>query len=117
MLQALHIENMAVIKRIDVDFSGGFTVITGETGAGKSVMIDSLRLLLGAKAEKDLIRHGESYAEVGGLFSVSAAPLISELDALGVLPDEEGCLSLSRRIQSDGKAFLASMEEPSASLF
>lgn len=104
MLQSLHIENMAVIRRIDVDFSEGFTVITGETGAGKSVMIDSLKLLLGAKAEKELIRHGESEAEVSALFCISSPALISSLDALGVSPDEEGCLAMSRRIREDGKS-------------
>ena len=104
MLQSLHIENMAVIRRIDVDFSEGFTVITGETGAGKSVMIDSLKLLLGAKAEKELIRHGESEAEVSALFYVSSPALISSLDSLGISPDEEGCLAMSRRIREDGKS-------------
>lgn len=104
MLQSLHIENMAVIRRIDVDFSEGFTVITGETGAGKSVMIDSLKLLLGAKAEKEMIRHGASEAEVSALFYVSSSALISSLDSLGISPDEEGCLAMSRRIREDGKS-------------
>ncbi len=104
MLQSLHIENMAVIRKMDIDFSEGFTVITGETGAGKSVMIDSLKLLLGAKAEKDIIRHGESEAEVSALFYVSSSVLIATLDTIGVLPDEEGYLAMSRRIREDGKS-------------
>ncbi len=104
MLQSLHIENMAVIRKLDVDFSDGFTVITGETGAGKSVMIDSLRLLLGAKAEKDMIRHGKEAGEVGALFSLSSPSLLSSLTAIGIEPDEEGFLSMTRKIQSDGKS-------------
>ena len=64
MLLSLHIENIAVIHRLDVDFSDGFSALTGETGAGKSVIIDSIRLLLGAKAERELIRTGESSAMV-----------------------------------------------------
>ena len=62
MLQSLHIENVAVIKNLDLDFNGGFTALTGETGAGKSIIIDSINLLLGAKADRELIRTGESFA-------------------------------------------------------
>ena len=104
MLLSLHIENLAVIRRLDVDFSGGFTVITGETGAGKSVMIDSLRLLLGAKADKELIRHGEDCAEVSALFGDLAPSLRDELSALDISLDEDGYLLLLRRISSDGKS-------------
>lgn len=104
MLLSLHIENMAVIRRLDVDFSGGFTVITGETGAGKSVMIDSLRLLLGAKADKEIIRHGEESAEISALFGEIAPSLKEELSALDIYPDEDGCLSMLRRITVDGKS-------------
>ena len=68
MLSSLHVENLAVIKSIDVDFSDGFIALTGETGAGKSIIIDSINLLLGAKADKELIRHGESSAMVSGVF-------------------------------------------------
>ena len=56
MILSLHIENIAVVKSLDVDLVGGFTVLSGETGAGKSILIDSLNLLGGARADKDLIR-------------------------------------------------------------
>ena len=69
MLQSLHIENIAVIKQVDLEFSNGFMVLSGETGAGKSIIIDSLNLILGAKADKELIRHGESSATVSALFT------------------------------------------------
>lgn len=56
MLLSLHIENIAVIKELDIDFSNGFNVLTGETGAGKSIIIDSINLIMGARADKDIIR-------------------------------------------------------------
>ena len=72
MLVSLHIENVAVIKSVDIDFSQGFTVLTGETGAGKSIIIDSVNLLLGAKADKELIRRGAD-----GLMVSGGAPVLS----------------------------------------
>ena len=54
MIEALHIENVAVVKRLDVDFRSGMTVLSGETGAGKSIIIDSLNLLLGGRADRDV---------------------------------------------------------------
>ena len=56
MLELLHIENVAVVKKLDIEFSSGLTVLTGETGAGKSIIIDSLNLISGARADKELIR-------------------------------------------------------------
>ena len=68
MIEALHIENIAVVKSLDIDFRAGMTVLSGETGAGKSIIIDSLNLLLGVRADRELIRTGESRAEVSALF-------------------------------------------------
>ena len=68
MLLSLHIENIAVIKCVDFDFSEGFMVLTGETGAGKSIVIDSINMLLGGKAERELVRTGAASAMVSGLF-------------------------------------------------
>lgn len=104
MLASLHIENMAVIRSLNADFDRGFTAITGETGAGKSVMMQSLYLLSGAKAERELIRHGEERATVTALFSELSSTTLAALDALGVFPDEDGCLSLSRTVGIDGKS-------------
>ena len=59
MLLSLYIENVAVIRRLSVDFTSGFTALTGETGAGKSVILESVKLLLGGKADRELIRYGE----------------------------------------------------------
>ena len=104
MLLSLHIENIAVIKSVDFDFSTGFMVLTGETGAGKSIVIDSINLLLGGKAEKELIRSGESYAMVSGLFGDFSDGVISHLNDIGIVPDEEGMVLLQRNIFSDGKS-------------
>lgn len=104
MLASLHIENMAVIRRLDADFDRGFTVITGETGAGKSVMMQSLFWLAGAKADRDLIRHGEERATVSALFTSLSRSTLEALDAIGVLPDEEGCLELMRSLSTDGRS-------------
>ena len=90
MLLSLHIENIAVIKSVDFDFAPGFMVLTGETGAGKSVIIDSINLLLGAKAERELIRHGEPYAMVSGLFGDMSEYTLEKLGELGIKADDDG---------------------------
>ncbi len=97
MLQSLHIENIAVVKSLDIDFSDGMTVLSGETGAGKSIIIDSLGLLLGAKADRELIRSGESRAVVSALFSDVGQTVSERLDEMG-FACEDGTLMLSRII-------------------
>lgn len=102
MLLSLHIENIAVIKSVDVDFSHGFVSLTGETGAGKSIILDSINLLLGRKAERELIRHGESRAMVSGLFGNLGESCRRLLDSFGVQIDEDGCVLIQRSIGTDG---------------
>ena len=104
MLRSLHIENVAVIKRLDYDFSLGFTALTGETGAGKSIIIDSINLLLGAKADRELIRTGESFAMVSGLFSDLSKSSVKLLSDVGVSLDEEENILIQRTVFSDGKS-------------
>ena len=104
MLSSLHVENLAVIKSIDVDFSDGFIALTGETGAGKSIIIDSINLLLGAKADKELIRHGESSAMVSGVFSALSEAELRVLSENGVSDDGEGNILIQRSVSSDGKS-------------
>ncbi len=104
MLESLHIENIAVVKSLDVDFLEGMTVLTGETGAGKSIIIDSLGLLLGAKADKELIRAGESRALVSALFSNVGEGVVQKLSEMG-FECEDGTLMLSRTVtQSSSSA-------------
>jgi len=104
MLSSLHIENLAVIKRADMDFEGGFCVLTGETGAGKSILIDAIGLILGARPTKDLIRSGETRAGVSALFTGLDQPLSRLPEGLDVTPDEDGCLYVTRTVDLDGKA-------------
>ena len=101
MLDSLHIENVAVIKSLDIDFSRGLSVITGETGAGKSVMIDALSFLLGAKPLRELLRAGEETATVSAVFSDVGEACLSYLAELGF--DAEDELLLQRTLQADGK--------------
>lgn len=103
MLLSLHIENIAVIKSIDFDFSSGFMVLTGETGAGKSIVIDSINLLLGGKAERELIRHGEATAMISGLFGDLSDYTTARLAELGVSVGEDGTILVQRSVSADGK--------------
>ena len=101
MLDSLHIENMAVISSLDVDFSKGLSVITGETGSGKSVMIDSLSFLLGGKPARELIRTGEQQATVSGVFTDLGEDCVRYLREAGL--DIEDELLLQRTLSADGK--------------
>ncbi len=103
MLVSLHIENVAVIKKIDIDLLAGFTVLTGETGAGKSIIIDSINLLLGSRPSREMIRSGEETAVVSAFFTdISQANLLS-LSELGAEPDEEGSIFIQRTLSADGR--------------
>lgn len=103
MLRSLHIENVAVIRRADVDFSEGLCVLTGETGAGKSLLIDSLNALIGGRVSRELIRTGEDRAEVSALFDGLDEATRVALSELGIEP-EEGELLLRRTINRDGRS-------------
>lgn len=104
MLNSLHIENIAVIERADIAFDSGFNVLSGETGAGKSIIIDSLNAVLGERISRDIIRTGCAGAAVSAIFSDLSAPVVSALAEQGFEPDEDGMLLLERRLSADGKA-------------
>ncbi|MDD6800754.1 MAG: AAA family ATPase, partial [Firmicutes bacterium] len=104
MIAALHIENIAVIRSADVDFNPGFTVFTGETGAGKSLLLDSINLLLGARASRELIRSGCERAFVSAIFSGLSEKTQKLLAENDFSADENGCITLSRSVFSDGKS-------------
>ena len=99
MLYRLTIHNVALIKDLSVDFGPGLNILSGETGAGKSIIVDSLMLLLGARYDKSILRFGESAGFVEGVFETAAAA--AALDALGF--DCEECMILTRRFTADGK--------------
>ena len=104
MLERLYIENVAVIERAEIEFYEGFNILTGETGAGKSIIIDSLGMLLGQRASKDLVRTGCSYAYVAGRFALSGAAVHAKLDELDVRPEDDGTLFIERRFTAEGKS-------------
>ena len=101
MLSLLHIENIALIDRADISFGPGFNVLTGETGAGKSIIIDAIGAVLGERTSRDLIRTGEKSALVTALFQ--GLPDLPWFHENGVGPDENGELLISRKLQGDGK--------------
>ncbi len=98
MLINLSIQNIAVIEKADAEFSDGFNILTGETGAGKSLLIDSLSMVLGMRTSRDLIRQGAEGAFVSALFSSSVS--LSEFD---IEDEEDGTILLSRKLSADGK--------------
>ena len=100
MLELLHIENIAIIEAADIEFAPGFNALTGETGAGKSIVIDSLSAVLGQRTSRELIRTGADKAFVSAAFSGMAPELTEEL---GIQPEADGTLLLQREIQTDGK--------------
>lgn len=104
MLNSLYIENIAVIEKITIDFKNGFNVLTGETGAGKSIIIGSINALLGGRISKDMIRSGTEYAFVSGCFSVSSQIVFELLDKYGYEYDKDDELILQRKLSVSGKS-------------
>lgn len=102
MLRSLHIENIAVVKSADIELDLGFTVLTGETGAGKSVIIDSINMLTGARVSRDVIRSGEAYALSEAVFDGLNEGVILRLGEMGIDADD-GELVVSCRINADGR--------------
>lgn len=103
MLQTLYIENIAVIEKTSIDFNGGLNVLTGETGAGKSIIIDAINAIMGQRTTKDIIRTGEQSAFVSAQFENINDKIISKLEELG-FPDDEGTLILQRTLNASGKS-------------
>ncbi len=103
MLKELHIKNVAVIDEVRIEFGKGFNVLTGETGAGKSILIDSISLALGSRANHDLVRNGCDFAQVNLCFESSSSALISVLADLGI-DVEDDLITVSRRLGADGKS-------------
>lgn len=98
MLINLSIQNIAVIEKANADFSDGFNILTGETGAGKSLLIDSLSMVLGMRTSRDLVRQGADSASVTALFSSDI-----DLGEFDIEPEEDKSILLSRKLSQDGK--------------
>lgn len=99
MLVSMHVKNLAIIDEIEVEFSGGLNVLTGETGAGKSIIIGSITAALGGKVSKDIVRKGCEYALVELVFTLDNKEQIEAVEALDI-PVEEDLLVISRKITS-----------------
>ena len=103
MLISIYIENIALIKRLSLEPDCGFCAFTGETGAGKSIIIDSLGLLCGARSDKDIIRTGEDEATVEGIFMLNEASkkVLAEYD---IEPEEDNTVAVLRKLTRDGRS-------------
>lgn len=104
MLKSLNIENIAVIEKADIEFSGGLNVLTGETGAGKSIIVDAINAILGERTSRELVRHGAEVAYVTAAFEDIKANVGEMLKAFSIPYDTQDCLVLSRRITAQGKS-------------
>lgn len=103
MLTALHIREMVLIDRLDLELGPGLTVLTGETGAGKSILLDSLGLALGSRSAAGLVRDGADQASVAARFTLPGShPAFAVLDELGIAPEDE--LVLRRVVTRDGRS-------------
>ncbi|MDG3141670.1 DNA repair protein RecN [Streptococcus suis] len=103
MLLEISIRNFAIIEEISLTFDNGMTVLTGETGAGKSIIIDAMNMMLGARASTEVIRHGQSKAEIEGLFSVEKSPqLLAILEENGIAFEDD--LIIRRDIFQNGRS-------------
>src|SRR5205807_1264254 len=99
MLRFLRVRNFALIDQLELHFENGFNLLSGETGAGKSIIVDALGLLTGAKASAEMVRSGESRAIIEAVFE---ADLKSELDRLGLDSEDTGAdIIIRREISSD----------------
>ncbi|MEC0371997.1 DNA repair protein RecN [Paenibacillus chibensis] len=105
MLMTLSIRNLAVIEAVDVSFHAGFHVLTGETGAGKSIVIDALGLIAGGRGSADLIRYGCDKAEIEAMFELHKShPVWNALEQIGIDADREEYLIIRREVTSQGKS-------------
>ncbi len=103
MLQSLHIENVAVVEKTDITFGRGLTVLTGETGAGKSIVIDAINALLGERITRDVVRNGADRAYIAGMFDELPDEVLAFLKEQELFPEEDGTLLIQRSLTADGK--------------
>jgi DNA repair protein RecN (Recombination protein N) len=104
MLSQLTIKNLALIDELTIKFDEGLNILTGETGAGKSIIIDAVNLVLGERADRELIQSGKKYAWVEGIFYIAENHgIISVLNKYGIDSEEDGCLILNRELSLNGK--------------
>lgn len=103
MLKSLNIENIAVIEKADIEFSPGLNVLTGETGAGKSIVVDSINAVLGERTSRELVRNGANEAQVTAVFDDINSSVREKLDEFGI--EDDDTLVLMRKISDRGKSY------------
>ena len=103
MLSTLRIENIAIIESAAIDFGNGLNVMSGETGAGKSIIIDALSAVLGERTSKELIRTGAEKAQVSALFENISPSVEKLMESMGIPTSEDKALNISRVIALDGR--------------
>ena len=99
MLQSLHVKNLALMEETEVEFGRGLNILTGETGAGKSLLLGSVNLALGGKFEKDMLRKGKESALVELVFDGVEGRIREKLLQLEIEPEEDGTVIVSRKMQ------------------
>lgn len=104
MLAQLFIQNIAVIEKASIDLEKGFTILTGETGAGKSIIIDAIHAVLGERTSKELVRTGASSASVSALFTGLDEETLALLDQLSIPKEEDGSVLIQRDIRLEGRS-------------
>lgn len=104
MLRTLNIENIAVIEKAKIEFNSGLNVLTGETGAGKSIVVDSINAILGERTSRELVRHGAASAFVSALFTDVNRVVNQKLEEFGIDAEEDNTLLLTRKISAEGKS-------------
>lgn len=103
MLSSIHIKDFAIIEQLDLDLKSGMTVVTGETGAGKSIMVDALSFALGARADSAVVRNGAKRAEISAVFDITKLKPVQLWLEEQMLDEEEDCI-LRRVINHDGRS-------------
>lgn len=98
MLVSLHVKNLALIKETEVNFKDGLNILSGETGAGKSIIIGSINLALGARADKEMIRNGAEYALVEVVFQLEREDQRRQLEQMDIPVEEDGCVIIQRKV-------------------
>src|SRR5512136_2422949 len=104
MLRALSIRDFVIVDRLDLEFERGFTVLTGETGAGKSILIDALSLVLGERSDAGLVREGCARAEINAEFDIKVLPDLARWLEVNDLADEPDVCLLRRVLESGGRS-------------
>src|SRR5437763_11531131 len=104
MLRALHIKNLVILEDVSLEFAGGFTVLTGETGAGKSMLVDAIELLVGGRGDAAAVRDGAERAELSADFDVQQNRLLQDWLAQHDLQGDAGKILLRRSIDRSGRS-------------